>query len=120
MTPSKKIEILNYTPHPITVVREQEDGSYCVVDVFDPYDEPIRLKTRTVMRGEINGSNGTIPLCRTFFGDPINLRPQEKGKLLIVSQLVKNVVTWRPDLIVPDGVKRNQRGAIIGCTRFGL
>ena len=108
--------IKNLTPHPVTVVKRLESGRCVVIKEFPASETPIRLSVKVEKKGSIDG----CPLSRTVFGDPVNLPPQEKGVLLITSQLVKNACPWRPDLVVPAEVVRDRKGIIVGCESFGL
>ena len=116
MRVSNQLKVKNLTPHPVTIVRRLPNGHIITLHTFPPSGEPVRLVVRTVRCGNING----IPLSRTMFGEPVNLPEQERGVLLIVSQLVKNTCPWRRDLVVPAEVVRNDRGAVVGCMSLGL
>lgn len=111
-----KTKIINCTPHPVTVVKRLLNGRYVVVARFEASKNPVRLSMETVRRGWA----GNVPLSHTVFGEPYNLPEQEQGVLLIVSQLVKNAIPWRRDLIVPAEVVRDESGIIVGCQSFGL
>lgn len=106
------MNIINCTPHPVTIV--DADGN--VVRIIESNGKPIRLAARTVPAGEFDG----IPLTRTEFGEPVNLPDPEEGTLLIVSQIVKNALPWRSDLVVPAEVVRDDKGQIVGCRSLGL
>lgn len=109
-------KVENCTPHPVTIVRRLANGHTAFVREYPPAETPVRLAVQVEKRGEVDG----VPLSRTFFGDPVNLPPQRRGVLLIVSQLVKNACPWRPDLVVPAEVVRDSRGVIVGCESLGL
>ena len=104
--------IVNCTPHPVHIV--DADGN--VVRTIEPNGTPIRLASRTVPAGEHDG----IALSKTEFGEPVGLPDPEEGTLFIVSQIVKNALPERRDLVVPAEVVRDDKGQIIGCRSLGL
>ena len=104
--------IVNCTPHPVMIV--DADGN--VVRTIEPNGTPIRLKSETVPAGEHDG----IPLSKTVFGEPVGLPDPEEETLFIVSQIVKNAIPGRHDLVVPAEVVRDDKGQIIGCRSLGL
>lgn len=108
--------VINLAPHPITIVKKLPNGRYVIIREYPKSITPVRLAVQVERRGEIEG----VPLSHTFFGDPFNLPEQRQGTLLIVSQLVKNTVPWRPDLVVPAEMVRDSRGITIGCQSLGL
>ena len=65
--------------------------------------------------GEVMG----ISVTRTVFGEPVGLPEPEVGTCYIVSQLVKNALPERDDLVVPAEVVRDADGNIIGCKSLG-
>lgn len=105
------MNIINMTPHPVTIC----DNTGNIVRTFPSSGKTIRLSSKTVYTGEIDG----IPITKTVFGEPEGLPPYKKGTFYIVSQLVKNGLTERDDLLVPAEVVRDSCGAIIGCKSLG-
>lgn len=106
------MNIINCTPHPVHVVNSE--GS--VLRTIEPNGAPIRLAAKTVPAGEFDG----VPLSRTEFGEPVNLPEPAEGTIYIVSQIVKNAIPTRHDLVVPADVLRDDKGQIIGCQSLGL
>ena len=105
-------KIINCTPHPVTIC----DAEGNTLRVIESNGNPIRLAAKTVPAGEFDG----IPLSRTEFGEPVNLPEPEEGTLFIVSQIVKNAIPGRSDLVVPAEVLRDDKGQIVGCQSLGL
>jgi hypothetical protein len=60
------------------------------------------------------------PLTKTGFGDVEGLPEYKSGTYYIVSQIVKNALPKRWDLLVPAEVVRDSRGTIIGCKSLGI
>lgn len=106
------MNIINCTPHAVTVV----DAEGKILRIIESNGSPIRLASSTVPAGEFDG----VPLTRTEFGEPVNLPDPQEGTVYIVSQLVKNAIPGRSDLVVPAEVLRDDKGQIIGCRSLGL
>lgn len=104
--------IINTTPHPVHIV--DINGNVCVT--FPKGDFNIRLAVDTVPAGDIDG----VPISKTVFGDPVGLPDFQDGVFYIVSQLVKNALPGRTDLLVPAQVVRDDKGNIIGCQSLGI
>jgi hypothetical protein len=131
--------IKNLTPHPVVIVYTEEDPRPIIT--IQPKEIPARLSAWTENAGSADG----IPMTRTVFGKPINLPDQAFecpacGDIgphinfngvtpccnaqpfmvwLIVSQIVKNALPDREDLLVPAQVVRDGEGNIIGCRSLG-
>ena len=104
--------IINMTPHPVTVV--DADGN--VITTFPKGDSMIRLSVSTVDAGSV----GNVKLTKTVFGEPVGLPNFSEGTFYIVSQLVKNALPSRTDLLVPAEVVRDSNGNILGCKSLGI
>lgn len=102
--------VVNCTPHPVTIV---ENG--VVVRTLPTSGEVARLSVSTEPAGVVLG----IPVTRTVFGEPVGLPEPRLGTCYIVSQLVKNALPERDDLVVPAEVVRDAAGNIIGCQSLG-
>ena len=102
--------VVNCTPHPVTIV---ENG--VVVRTIPSSGEVARLSVSTEPAGVVLG----IPITRTVFGEPVGLPEPKLGTCYIVSQLVKNALPERDDLVVPAEVVRDAAGNIVGCRSLG-
>lgn len=100
--------ILNCTPHAINIVTPEGNP----IVAFPKGEILPRLSQETVTVGEING----IPLTETSFGETVNLPEPKEDTFLIVSRLVKTANPDRKDLLVPNGIVRNEQGQIVGST----
>ena len=107
------VTIINKTPHPVTLVGEENT----VIRTFPacPREELIRLKANTVPDEPIDG----VATSRTVFGEATGLPEFQEGVCYIVSQMVKNALAGRSDLLVPAEVVRDENGQIIGCRSLG-
>ncbi len=102
--------IVNCTPHPVTVVNT--DGT--VLATFPKGEVIPRLTQSTEVVGEIAG----IPVTQTVFGDTVDLPQPQANTFFIVSRLVLSANTNRTDLLVPNGLVRDESGNILGCESF--
>jgi hypothetical protein len=108
--------IINMTPHPIFIVKVLEDGSVKRINTFEQSGNTIRLKTSTIVVGELLGVN----ITQTVFGEPDGLPEYGEGYFYIVSQIVKSALPERIDLLVPAEMVRDKGGNIIGCQSLGI
>lgn len=100
------------TPHPVHIL-----GDDNVIAVSPASGKQIRLKSSTVDAGfSVDG----IRITKTVFGEPEGLPEYELGVFYIVSQLVKNALPEREDLLVPAEIVRDMDGNIIGCKSLGI
>ena len=104
--------IINKTPHAVNII--SPDGT--TARVYERDVIPIRLKQSVVEDAPL--PDGT-PTTRTVYGEPEGLPEYREGVFYIVSQLVKNALPNRSDLLVPAEVVRDSEGNIIGCFSLG-
>ncbi len=98
------MEILNYTPHAITVVSDTtEDG------VTEFPSVGVARVSSTISRV---GEHAGILFTRQSFGEVTGLPPQTKGVWLIVSRLVAAACPNRTDLLVPGNLIRDNEGRV--------
>lgn len=96
--------IINLTPHPITIVMGEEK-------VVIPSSGVIaRCKEEVEIIGDING----IPVIRKKFGQVENLPEPIPGTVFIVSALVAQAAR-RSDVLCPGDPVRDAEGRITGC-----
>jgi len=106
------MSVINKTPHAVHIV--DENGQ--LVRTYEKGDSQIRLAVKTVQDTSL--VDGT-PTSRTEFGEPEGLPEFVEGVFYIVSQLVKNALPNRTDLLVPAEVVRDEKGNILGCKSLG-
>ena len=104
----KKLELINLTPHTVNLI----DGDGKTFTILPSGIIP-RLTEEKESLGTING----FPVVKKSFGEVENLPEPKEGTIYIVSALVAGAVN-RDDLVVPDGLVRNDKGQIIGCSGF--
>lgn len=109
---SKTEKIVNKCPHAIYIVDEEKN----VLKVFPKSNGMIRVKEIVTDIGEIAG----IPISSTEWGETSAVPEYKEGTYYIVSQLVKNALPDRKDLLVPKGAVRDDEGNIVGCTRLDI
>lgn len=104
--------IINKTPHAVYVLNE--DGS--ILRVFPKSNGMIRVAEIVTDIAPIDG----IPISSTSWGETNDVPEYIEGTYYIVSQLVKNALPERKDLLVPKGAVRDDKGNVIGCTRLDI
>lgn len=107
-----KRTIINKVPHAVYILDDNDK----ILKVFSKSQGMIRVQQDTKDIGHIDG----VPICSTIWGDAEELPEVVAGTYYIVSQLVKNALPKRPDLLVPKNVVRDNQGNIIGCRRLDL
>ena len=102
------IEIINLTPHEITIVAEGYNQT------IKPSGKVIRLSETCIYLGNANGIN----VIKKEYGYADYIPPVVDGTLYIVSGLVASAMK-RPDFLVPNTI-RDEDGKIIGCDSFSI
>lgn len=105
-------KITNKTPHSVYLL----NLDHTIRRVFPKSTGMIRVKEIVKDVEPIDG----IPVSSTSWGETSDVPPYVENQYYIVSQLVKNALPYRQDLLVPKGVVRNEEGTIIGCTRLDI
>ena len=122
---SKKesIEVINLTPHAITMVRETETG----LETVKVY-KPSGFQARCVSKTEVIGSVNSVPITKTVFGEPCFIGPDgnktplpgvDEHTVYIVSALMARACN-RPDFVITNESVRDENGRIVGCKSFGI
>ena len=101
------VKVVNMTPHDVNIV-----GGL----TYPKSGLQIRLAVQTVPCDPL--PDGT-PTSKTEFGEPEGLPEFREGIFYIVSQLVKNALPDRTDLLVPAEIVRDDAGVIIGAKSLG-
>jgi len=109
---SKTQKIINKCPHAVYLLND--DGT--ILRVFAKSNGMIRVSKKDEDIGFIDG----IPISRTEWGKTTSVPEEVIGTFYIVSQLVKNALPKRKDLLVPKGAVRDDKGNVIGCTRLDI
>ena len=117
--------IINMTPHKVDVGQWNDMGElgkeFQILYTLPASGNLIRLSTKTVDAGfTLGDAEAPIPVTKTVFGTPEGLPDYQEGTFYIVSQIVKNALTDRTDLLVPAEVVRDEKGNILGCQSLGI
>ena len=111
-TSTVNLEIVNLTPHAVTVRHEDNTET-----VFPPSGTVARVEATQTEIDHV----GLIPVVRSVFGEPTNLPAQAPLTVYLVSSLVAQAVTARWDVVAPDTgatCVRDATGRIIAVRRF--
>jgi len=104
------MQLINLTPHAIDVLNV--DG---IVETIPASGMVCRLTTRTELVDVVDG----LRITKTVFGEPSGLPEEKEGTYYLVSQLIKNALPTRSDLLVPAEVLRDNQGKILYCQSLG-
>lgn len=100
-------KIINASPHAIHIL----GPGNTIVRVFPKSNGMIRVKEEIKEAGTING----VPITHTKWGECDEVPAYCEGTYYIVSQLVKNALPHRKDMLVPKNIVRDPDGNIMGC-----
>ena len=111
----KNIVLVNKTPHPVTLVLEN-DAKITLAPVLPiPRVSSHNVTTATYTISDENGIEHTIVREAPVFGEVVDLPEPQEGVLYIVSMLVAARAANRIDLVSPGRQIRNEAGQVIGC-----
>jgi hypothetical protein len=131
------MKILNLTPHPVVVLRDDpegpitgftgvgpaaKEGRFSVVAEFPPAGTVARAAQTDEVVGELEINGTKVPLIRTVFGEPTELPEPSDGVYLIVSvitaQAAKAAGRTVDDLLITSDPVRDDKGKFIGVRKF--
>jgi hypothetical protein len=110
---NREVEIINLTPHEITVVASNGD----VLMKIPASGNVARCSVSRTVIGKLNG----IPVAKSVMGQVESMPEPKEGVVFIVSRVVAEALKGvRDDLIIPDDSVRDAEGKIIGCKGFAV
>lgn len=104
--------IVNLTPHKVVILDDSNDAVF----VFKRAKAPARFLAETFLVSYHSG----VPITHTNFTVLENLPDQKEGVYYIVSQLVKSLLPFRSDLLVPTQIVHDGHGVVLGCRSLGI
>jgi len=104
------INILNYTPHEITIFLENDE-------IVIPSDGVATIFHNEIIQNSIFIDGKCVQITKRNFGRIVGLPKSKKNTLFIVSSIVRKN-SHRCDLISPSNFVHNKDGKIIGCKNF--
>ncbi len=125
----QKTKIVNLTPNPITIfshrdVKLHKRTSYCLKDQYarpKAVYEPEGLAWATVSIKQMYKVDG-VPVVKTIYGPPVGLPEPQPDTIYLVSYIVglaaRQSGRTTDDLLITDGMVRDNAGNIIGCIAF--
>ena len=103
------VRLVNLTPHPVRLFKP--DGEWIEVP---PSGKVARVVEEKEKVGEVDG----IPVYLVEYKEVRDLPEPQKDTVYLVSQLVLQCLSGRPDVLAPDtsptGAIRDNKGQIIG------
>lgn len=110
------MKLINLTPHDITLVNRENNEITLVIPASGVI---ARLKSETVVTGQVTIDGFDVELTETRYGKIENLPDPEDGVIYITSSLVAGQCPDRSDVRIPNESVRNDKGQIIGCYSLG-
>lgn len=133
------MKIVNLTPHPVIVVRDDPDGpftgsvgtgpatkeiKYSIVDEIKPAGPVARARQTDEVVGDVQVNGYAVPLVTSRYGEPTDLPAPEDGTMYIVSiitaQAAKSAGRTTKDLLITSDPVRDSAGKFIGVRKFAL
>lgn len=130
--------LINMTPHAINILADSNvsfdkasrgykvTGDPIIRQTYNSSGTVLRCSQKETEAGELNG----IKLYKVKFGRVEHTTkdgsvvtfnvPVKEGVYYIVSNIIKNALSDRPDLLVPTRVVRNDKGQPVGCLGFAV
>jgi len=131
--------IINLTPHPVIVLRDDpqgeivgftgvrpaaKEGKFSLVAEYKPAGPVARAAQRDERVGELEINGTKVPLIRTVFGEPTDLPAPDGETLYVVSIITAQAAkaSGRPtdDLLITSDPVRDDKGKFIGVRKFAL
>ena len=106
--------IVNLTPHDITVISQGKSI------VFPKFPVSARVSSKTEVLTHFYTPEMSIPLTQVVFGELEGLPDPIEGIFFIVSRIVREAAKKRTDLLVPQGLIRDENGQPIGCESLSV
>lgn len=133
------MNIINLTPHPVVVLRDDPNGpftgsvgtgpatkeiKYSIVDEIKPAGPVARARQTDEVVGDVQVNGYAVPLVRTVFGATTDL-PDADGTTkfvvsIITAQAAKAAGRDTSDLLVTSDPVRDANGRLIGIRKFAL
>lgn len=112
--------IINLTQHDVNVYVDGKEEPITFKGVG--IERAARVSVESTPAPSIMTLDGELPCVKRVFGEVTGLPAPREDTLFIVSSLVMGQVRHRKDCIAPDtgpdSVKRDEKGRIIGVSRF--
>ena len=102
------MKVRNLTPHPVNL-----GGATIPPEGIVP-----RVGMSTESLGSLQVQGVEVPVVRTRATGVEGLPAAEPGVFLLVSRVVADAARDRADLLVPDGLVRDDKGRVTGATRL--
>ena len=107
--------LVNLTPHDINIKMSDEEGFFTIA----PSGVVARCKTEYNTVAQVVAGGDTFNIRERYFNEPQDLPEPKEGTLYIVSRIVAEAMSGvRNDLLMVDGVIRDENGRPIGCEAF--
>ena len=106
------MNIINLTPHAITLMPKGPDGPSVTIP---PSGQVARCAVDRVQVDTVTVDGITVPVNQTRFGEVSDLPDPRPDTIYVVSALVAQAVPDRQDVFIVDDAVRDDQGRIIGA-----
>jgi len=106
------MNIVNLTPHALNLMPAGPDGP---VVTIPPSGQVARCAVDRVQIYTVTVNGISIPVNKTQFGTVSGLPDPQPDTIYIVSALIAQAVSNRPDVFMVDDAVRDDQGRIIGA-----
>ena len=133
------MKIVNLTPHPVVVLRDDENGNvvgstgvgtaakegkFTLVATLAPAGTVARAVQQDKSAGQVEIVGTQVPVIRSTFSAPTDLPEAEAGTCFVVSvitaQAAKASGRATDDLLITADPVRDVNGKIVGCRKFAV
>lgn len=128
------MDLVNLTPHAVVLYERgacEEVGGKLVLKnksargfVSIPSSGLSRVRLGEEDHGAIKIGKRFVPLTKMEYGEPVGLPEKRENTMFIVSAITATAAAKSgretDDLLIPAGVVRDERGIVIGCTKFAV
>ena len=108
------MQIVNLTPHEVTLVRPEGTST------IPPSGMVARVAGTATITGWVEVGNLMVPITTQPFGEVTGLPGPQDGTAYIVSAMVADAVAGRADVLYPADQVRDDANRIVGCRGLGV
>lgn len=106
------MKIVNLTPHALNLMPGGPAGPTVTIP---PSGQVARCAVDRVQVDTVTVNGITVPVNKTQFGTVSDLPDPQPDTIYVVSALVAQAVSYRPDVFMVDDAVRDDQGRIIGA-----
>lgn len=114
------MRIINLTSHSVNLHTDLGQPGMHSILVIQPSGDTIRARQSTKIIEKILVEDKVVHITSTTYKGTVKLPPEQDDVYYIVSSIVaKQYKGIRNDLVIPNGLVRDNKGVVIGCKSLG-